>query len=127
VLSLVRTDAEQLRRIVRGEQPLTDLSSLAMSVHLEDNRCTVENPRRIAVSVSIHDLAHGLLTYLHDARALREWAMFLHAADLDLAVEDHSSGELVLNALWDAAFMNPIADSVVNALEQLSQQDGSQK
>lgn len=113
------TDQNLLREIVRGKRPLRHLQILGMRLELQGNHCRVANPRHISTSVDVHDLAMGLVTYLSDPEALREWALFIQAGDVDLDVEDHPAGEAVLKALWDAAFMNPINPLAVDTLKQL--------
>lgn len=114
------TDRETLRQIVRGDRPLSDLSALGMTMNLADNRCSVDNPRKISAPVDIHDVAKGLVVNLANPDRLREWAMFVNVADVDFDFENHPQGETVLAALWDASFRNPIAPSVVEVLENLS-------
>jgi hypothetical protein len=115
------TEQETLRQIVRGERPLGDLKLLGIHWQLEGNSCHVDNPRHITISVDIHDLARGLLYYLSQRNALREWALFIYAADdLDLDVEKHPQGEVVLDALWDASFSNPVDATVIETLKKLA-------
>jgi len=118
-------DREMIRQVVRGERPWTDLRAIGMNIQLEGNRCAIENPRQISTTADVHDLAKGFLAYLHDARALREWAFLIEAIDVDLDVENHPAGETLLNALWDASFGNPLHADVVRTVEQLAHENGS--
>jgi hypothetical protein len=123
------TTAEQqtLRQIVRGERPLRDLENIGMSWRREGSRCHVDNPRGISAVADVHDLAHGLQTYLPSPEQLRDWALFVNAADVDLEVENHPDGETVLNALWDASFANPIDPKVRETIKRLAQREGAKK
>ena len=114
------TDRDTLRQIVRGDRSLADLSALGMTLKLANNRSSIDNPRKISTRVDIHDVAHGLVANLKDPERLREWALFLNAADVDFDFEGHPLGERVLTALWDASFQNPIAPSVLEVLESLA-------
>jgi hypothetical protein len=59
-------------------------------------------------------------------RALREWAFVMEAIDVDLTeVESHPAGDLVLGAIWDASFGNPINAETTQAIDQLARGTGS--
>jgi hypothetical protein len=120
-------EQETLRQIVRGERPLRDLQILGMTWHREGSRCHVDNPRGISAIADVHDLAHGLKTYLPSPEQLREWALFVNAADVDLEVDNHPDGETVLNALWDASFANSIDPKVEELIQRLAQREGAKK
>jgi hypothetical protein len=114
-------DEQLLLQIVPGELPLTTLSSLGMSWHREGSRCWVENPQQISATVQAEDLARGLLAHRSNPQALREWALFIQAADLDLDLEGHPAEEWLVQALWGAAFLEPPPEEVVQELEHLVQ------
>ncbi len=48
--------------------------------------------------------------------------MFIQAADVDLDVEDCPFGDLVLEALWDASFLNPLKPETVKTMEELARE-----
>ena len=64
------------------------------------------------------------MAYRQDPRALREWGFIMEALDVDLDVEQHPAGDLVLNALWDASFGNPIEADVWQTIEDLARTNG---
>jgi hypothetical protein len=115
------TYQEVLRGIVRGERPLADLAAVGVSMRRDGASCSVPNPRRVEVTVDVHDLAQGLLAHRSDPAALRDWALFIYASDVDGEAEGHPAGETVLGALWDASFGNPIAPDVAALLEDLAE------
>jgi hypothetical protein len=118
------TEQETVRQIVRGQRPLTDLALAGMLLRVEGTRCQVDNPRRVETAVDVRDVAQGFLSYLHDPVALRLWALFLQAADVDLETGGSPEADTVLTALWDAAFGNPIAAETIAALRRIDQGDG---
>ena len=91
-------------------------------MRLDGGRCSVSNPRKLPLTADIHDLASGFLANRNNPQGLREWAMFIQAADVDLEVEDHPDGDVVLDAIWDAAFVNPIKPEAMKILEKLAQE-----
>ena len=114
------TDRETLRQIVRGERHLSDLPALGMTMKMVENRVAVDNPRKVVTAVGIQDLAKGLLTNLGDQVRLREWALFIQAADVDFDLEGEPQGEAILAALWDAAFGNPLEPELPELLQRLA-------
>jgi hypothetical protein len=115
-------DQEIVRRMVRGEIPWTQLKVIGISIDLEDGRCKIENPKGIVAKADVHDLAKGLLSYLHHPGKLREWAYLMEAGStfLDLDVEDHPSGEPLMQALWKASFGEPISEDDKKMAQQLA-------
>ena len=121
--TITSVEADTLAKVVRGESPLEALHTIGMKCHLEDNRCWVDNPRAIAISADALDLARGLLAYHADPILLRRWAMFIEAADVEITADAHPLGEIVLNALWDAAFLNPLEPGTVKTLQAIVQEE----
>jgi hypothetical protein len=115
------TEQDFIREVVRGVRPWTDLGQVGIIIRLQGARASVDNTRRISASADAHDLAHGLLAYRADANALREWAFILEGGSsfLDLDVEDHPDGEVLLDGLWKACFGEPIPAEAVRAAEHL--------
>src|SRR5207248_5806034 len=115
-------DQETIRQMVRGEIPWTQLRAIGISIDLEGNRCKIENPRGTVAKADIHDLAKGLLSYLHNPAGLRQWAYLLEASSafLDLDVESHPSGDQMLQVLWKASFGESISEEEKKLVEQLA-------
>jgi hypothetical protein len=118
-----------LRQVIRGERAWPDLAQIGITMQLEDpgivadqlaSCCSVKNARNISFTADIHDLARGLVANRDNPKSLREWAMFIQASDVDLQVEDHPEGDVVLDAIWDAAFLNPIKPEAMKILERLA-------
>jgi hypothetical protein len=91
-------------------------------MQMDGSRCSVKNPRNLSLTADVHDLVCGFLANRNDPQGLREWAMFIQGADVDLEVEDHPDGDVVLDAIWDAAFLNPIKPEAMKILENLAQE-----
>jgi hypothetical protein len=114
-----------IRQVVRGERPWTDLQTIGMSIRLEGNQWSVENPSHLSAAADVHDLARGFLAHLANSRALREWAFVVEAIDVDLDAESHPAGETLRTALWDASFGNPISPDVVQTIERVAKENRS--
>ena len=106
--------------VVRGSRPWKDLSAFGVVMRLDGDRCTLDNPRHITATVSPADLAQGFARLHHDPTALREWAFLVEAMDVDLAMDEHPAGEMLLEALWDASFGNPIHPKQLDAILQIA-------
>lgn len=117
--SITAAEAETLTRVVRGESPIEALDAIGMKCHLEGNRCWVDNPRQITASTDTRDVACGLLAYRADPILLRRWAMFVEAADIEINAEEHPFGDVVLNALWDAAFLKALDADTIKTLQSI--------
>lgn len=114
-------DKELIQQVVRGERPWTDLASIGIDVQFEGNRCLIANPRGIVATADVHDVAAGLLAHQHDPHELQEWAYILEASStfLDLDVEQHPSGDALLDAVWRASFGEPLPADIIQLAEQL--------
>jgi hypothetical protein len=73
--------------------------------------------------VELSDIAQGLLVHHKDSAALQVWARIVMSAPtiFDLSkCESDTGGELLLTALWDAAFTGSITDSALHMAEELT-------
>ena len=120
-------ESEVIREMVRGERPWSDLPSLDIVVHMERNTFSADNPRKIEVRIHSRDVAQGLLRLRNDRRDLRRWAWIILAADfVDLALEEEPDGDILLDALWDASFGEPVSEEAFATVERLvAEQSGS--
>jgi len=116
----VDNEKETLRKIIRGERPLSDLRALSMDIEFGSDGHVLRVGHHISASADVHDLAKGFQTYRHDPEKLRDWAFFVEAADVELDVSSHPAGETLLNALWGASFGEPLSPDAVRAIEQLA-------
>jgi hypothetical protein len=117
-------EQEALLEVVRGSRPWTDLAAFGVAVRLDDGRRTLTNPRRLTTTASARDLAQGFAKLRHDPAALREWAFVVEAMDVELAVEGDPAGEMLLEALWDASFGNPIDSKRIDAIVRMVEEEG---
>lgn len=114
--------------VVRGELALDNLDTIGVSVVITDTPdgkvCKVQSKIPIVVDVTIADIAKGLLALRFSQHELMNWAVFIFAADvIDMEqVHEHSQGEIVLNALWVAAFEGEVTRDTVNVLHGLLNQ-----
>src|SRR5262245_9646877 len=102
-------ERELVLQVVRGQRPWADLEAIGVTITRQDNSYVVENRRRVTAVARAEDIAQGLLAYQRDRAALKEWASILLAGApiLDLALEDHPDGDVLLGALWDASLGEP--------------------
>jgi hypothetical protein len=112
--------AEVIRAFVRGECGRSALASIGIRVSRYDNICEVDNPGKIMVQVPISDIASGLVRFRNLPKELQEWATLILTSSsfvgLDL-LNQHSQGDVLLNALWDASFEGHYPESAFHIAE----------
>jgi hypothetical protein len=123
MITSAESAAATIRQMVRGERPLTDLVPLGMDAGPQESRCYFLASFPADTRVTVHDLARGFLTYLHDATRLQDWAFVMEAMPADVDVENHPAGETVLNALWSASFGEPLSDDQLAVLKALGEEE----
>jgi hypothetical protein len=112
---------ELIRRVVRGDQPWTDLRTLGMDLHPETGQA--DNVPPTEVKIDIHDLARGFASHRDDPAALRAWAFVMQSLGADFeAVAEDPSGEIILDALWRASFGEPLDEAQERLIEKLARQ-----
>ncbi len=74
-----------------------------------------------AITVTAQDIAWGWLRTSTNQNAFREWARFVHGAIglVELDLEPHPLGEAVLEALWDAAFGEPVTSEMTETMRRV--------
>ena len=106
--------------MVRGERPLEDVQLVGISLSFEENQLKLSNVRQLVVDVHIHDIAQGLLAYHKTAEQLRHWAWAIESFDFVSIIRiDSPFEDVVLEALWDAAFGNHIDQETMLVLNQV--------
>jgi hypothetical protein len=114
-------DRETVLRFVHGERPWTDLRALGIEIRLDDESYDEENPRQVDVAVQPADLARGFMAHELASGELRQWArVVLHASFVDFDADEGPDRETLLNALWDAAFNQPLPKDAVRVIERLA-------
>lgn len=115
-------ETDALRRFVRGESEWQVLLSLGASVDLDADGLSLEEPADAPVyEPSVQDVAAGLLAHWAIGTSLRDWARLILATGMvDLvSLEDHPAGEVLLNALWDAAGGSDVSEAAVEAAREV--------
>lgn len=95
-----------LRSFVRGETKWQALAALGAQLTVDPDGLHVEEPANAPLyEASVIDVALGLLAKWKTQQALQDWARVLLATSMiDLrCLEDHPDGEVLLEAVWDAA------------------------
>lgn len=116
-------DRRRMLRAIRGEEEMADaVAAIGIETHEEHQSLTLDVPSDVPVVVpSVADIARGLLAmWARGGSDLQGWAQHVLAlVDIDLVkVEDHPSGELILDGIWDAAAGNEIDDRALAAARE---------
>lgn len=102
-----------LLAFVRGERRWHEIGVPGMSVDF-DRWSLYEAPvgASTPTRVTLADVAQGFQGHLGEPEELRRWAFVIlnasNSIELDDAFETTDDGEILLEALWDAAFGRPI-------------------
>jgi hypothetical protein len=106
--------------IIRGDLPLSMMDKAGVHITVRGNAYDVTSEFPISVVPSAIDIARGLFNY-KDKKDLKEWGIFMmHAPVVDLAaLEIHPQGDLILGALWDAAFDGRLTDQVIAEISKI--------
>jgi hypothetical protein len=117
----VSSEQETILNFVRGREPWTKLRTVGIQLDLSASSVQTKNTGGIVATADAYDVAEGLLTHIHDAEELRPWALILESGSdfLDLALEVHPAGEVLLDAVWKASFGDPIPDQAIRLAENL--------
>ena len=95
-----------LKSFVRGETEWQALTALGARLDFDLDGLHVEEPANAPLyEASVIDVATGLLAKWKTQEAVQAWARVLLATSMiDLrCLEDHPDGEVLLEAVWDAA------------------------
>src|SRR3981081_376822 len=100
---------------IRGERPLKDLKDAGIWLEpLATGGIEVKTRSNVSVPVSLLDFSRGLLANLQLPETLRTWGLVVYAAGVladDFQLDRR--GEILLDALWDAAFGEEIKRAAV--------------
>jgi hypothetical protein len=111
------TETSVLKKFVRGESEWQVLLSLGASIDLDAGGLSlIERADAPVYEPSAQDVAAGLLVHWAVGTSLRDWARLVLAVGMvDLAsLEDHPAGEVLLNALWDAAGGCDVSEAAID-------------
>jgi len=117
---------ETIREFVRGERDWGVLTSLGVSVELNDSSLRLEEPPNLPIyEASVVDVATGFLAQWARGRTLQAWARILLGTGMvDLAcLEDHREGELLLEAVWSGAEGAEFSDETLDLIRGLLRSD----
>jgi hypothetical protein len=112
-----------LKSFVRGEAECEALTALGAKVSFDVEQLQVTEPADAPVyEPSVADVATGLLAHSVAVRTLRDWARVLLATGMiDLrGLEDHPDGEVLLEAVWDAAEGTEIVNRQLELVRRLA-------
>lgn len=112
-----------LRSFVRGETQWDGLAILNVRLSFDSDGLHLEEPADAPVyEATAGDVATGLVSHWAVGTSLQEWARVLLATGMiDLGrLEDHPDGEVLLEALWDAAEASRIDEQRLGVAQQLA-------
>jgi hypothetical protein len=109
---------------VRGKVSWKTLERAGVFVELKDDGYEIDNPWQVAAKVHLRDVSEGLLVYQRIPDQMQRWAGIILAGSsfLDLSEEFETTpdGDILLNALWDAAFGDEVSQEAVDVAEGLT-------
>lgn len=122
----MRTNAkadEIIRSFVRGKASWRALEGAGVYVEIKDDGYEIDNPRKVVSTAYLQDVSEGLLVYQQVPDQRRRWAGIILAGSsfLDLSEEFETTpeGDVLLNALWDAAFGDEVSEEALDAAKSL--------
>jgi hypothetical protein len=106
---------------VRGERSWKSLEKAGVNIEIRDDGYEIDNPWQLSVEAHPRDVAQGLLVYRRMPDQLQQWAGIILAGSsfVDLSKEFGTTpaGDILLNALWDAAFGDEIGREAIKIAE----------
>jgi hypothetical protein len=108
---------------VRGEQSWGILEKASIYIDLRDDGYEIDNSWQVTVDASLKDVSQGLLSNWRSPDQLRGWAGIILAGssflDLSNEFETTPEGDILLTALWDAAFGDEVGKDAMNVAKGL--------
>jgi hypothetical protein len=118
--------AETILGFVRGDNSWEALTRTEINVVSKDEGFEVDNPGSLIVKPCLRDLAQGLLVHQPMPDQLQMWAAIILAGssflDLREAFDVTPEGDILLNALRDAAFEQEVGEEALKVAENLIRQ-----
>jgi hypothetical protein len=108
---------------VRGLLPAEALEKAGILILMKGDQIEIHNPWQLVVTVKPQDVAAGFIAYAKGQDRLEKWARIVLGGSafiaLDSEFERTRSGEVLLDALWDAAAGEKIAEHALNTAREL--------
>jgi hypothetical protein len=106
---------------VRGKSSWQVLERAGIYIEHKNDGYEIDNPWQLVVTIFLRDMAQGLMVYRRSPDQLQRWAGIILAGSsfLDFSEEFETTpeGDILLNALWDAAFGDEISQEALSAME----------
>lgn len=113
-------EAEALVRAVgRGEAPVSDLSALGIIVAGDPPALSITVPPDVPLVVTLADLSTGLLAEWARGTDLAVWAFVVREL-VNVAEENSQAWDLLMNALWSAAFGEDVSEEALSLARSLA-------
>lgn len=123
---MVQLDEHAMKDVVvgfaRGERPFSDLQRAGIPVKVAGKGLTFSARTPTLPPVSMLDVALGLMHYSAHPEGRRLWGLGLEGV-LELAdeFENDSRGEILLDAIWDASFLNAVNPKHLDVAREIIQ------
>ncbi len=114
-----------VREVVRGERHWSDLRTIGVDIEEGEGQWLIAYAGDVCSTPDLSDVAAGLAAYRTRAQDLKAWAHIILGASafLDFSgIESTPTGELLVEALWDAADSGEVSDASEAVVSQLLQQ-----
>lgn len=107
---------------VRGEESWGVLEKAGIFIEIKNDGYEIANPWQLIAKIHLRDMAQGLLAYHLASERMQQWASIILAGSSFLDLEEFElspEGDVLLNALWDAAFGEEVSQEAVNVARHL--------
>jgi len=120
-----------IRSVVRGERPIEDLELTGISMNYREGVWYPESKHHIEYSVSLPDIATGILKYISDPEKFKKWSLvfevcsdFIHPSE---EAHSHPEVETVFDVLWKGAFKGKINEKTIALIKKIAKEDQESK
>jgi len=122
--SLTMSTADVLRAFVRGEESTDALRAMGFTIEGSPGNLTVDYPHPAddaTVSVSLSDLARGLVVAWARGHGLQEWASLVVMVDwIEVEGTDSGDGQVLWEAVWSSAGGDGVSDRALEVARHLA-------
>lgn len=116
-----------VKQVARGERPVADLALIG--VRMKSGRmeyATRHEPFAASgqsATISVEDVAAGLLAHHEDSEALQAWGtalLVLDVFDVSEEFETHEDFDVIWGAVWDATFEGKVTGDAISRARRLT-------
>jgi hypothetical protein len=117
-----KLSADEVIKIIKAEIPISILNKNNWKTADESGDIKFQQLTDSIIKPQLSDVATGMIAYRDDKNSLQAWASFLLTTNsIDLEnFETETGGDILLNALWDANYGEPIPKNAFARAEELA-------